>query len=387
MEEIELGKNEEVVMKLLYYFITEQGYNPIILHGAKDEIWLENMDKDYEVVRIVSGYIHNDEQLNFDLFKTRQILKKVKKSTFSFKVNTLSLFVNIGDNVHMEEFQGFPKIDIAKIDKMDDLNNYDFIMNEFPNITCKTDLKEEGMNLFLKITEEISHKNEESQKKAENVFKKRKPIITDIIILINIIVFLSMYLFGYGSEDNATLIYFGANVRELILQGDYYRLITAAFLHIGIIHILCNMYALYIVGSQIENFYGKTKFTIIYLFSAICGNLLAMLSSNTISAGASGAIFGLFGALLYFGYHYRVYLGSVLKSQLIPLIILNLLMGFVLPGVDGLAHIGGLIGGILISAALGVKYKSTTYTKVNATILTTIFTLFLIYVAFFMNLG
>ena len=129
MEEIQLGKNDEVVMKLLHYFITEQGYNPIILHGAKDEIWLENMDSEYEIVRIVSGYIHNNEQLNFDLFRTKQILKKIKKSTFSLKVNTLSLFVNLGDNVKIEEFKDFPKIDIASINTIEDINKYDFIMN------------------------------------------------------------------------------------------------------------------------------------------------------------------------------------------------------------------------------------------------------------------
>ena len=64
MDQIIVTKNDELVMKLLHYFITEKGYNPIILHGAKDEIWLENLNEEYEIVRIVSNYIHNDEQLN-----------------------------------------------------------------------------------------------------------------------------------------------------------------------------------------------------------------------------------------------------------------------------------------------------------------------------------
>ena len=69
MEEFVIDKNDELVMKLLHFFITEKNYNPIILHGAKNEIWLENMENDsYEIVRIVSNYIHNDEQLNFDIF-------------------------------------------------------------------------------------------------------------------------------------------------------------------------------------------------------------------------------------------------------------------------------------------------------------------------------
>ena len=95
------GVNEldEKVMKLLHFFIAEQGYNPIVLHGAQNEIWLENLDSDYKIVRIVSNYIHNDEQFNFDLFKTNQIMKKIKRKTLTFNLKTLSIFLNMGDNV------------------------------------------------------------------------------------------------------------------------------------------------------------------------------------------------------------------------------------------------------------------------------------------------
>ena len=81
MEEhiIEMNEKNTLAMKLLHYFITEKGYTPIILQGAEDEIWLENLDEDYKIVRIVIRYIHNDEQYKFDVFKTNRILKKIKK--------------------------------------------------------------------------------------------------------------------------------------------------------------------------------------------------------------------------------------------------------------------------------------------------------------------
>ena len=72
--EYTVDKNDEMVMKLLHYFITEQGYNPIVLHGAKDEIWLENSDNEYQIVRIVTNYIHNDEQFDFDHYKATKII-------------------------------------------------------------------------------------------------------------------------------------------------------------------------------------------------------------------------------------------------------------------------------------------------------------------------
>ena len=86
---ITLNENDEIVMRLIHYFITDQGYSPVILHGAKDEIWLEKSDGDYKIIRIVSNYIHNDEQLDMDIYRTSQIMKRIKRKMFSFKMNVL----------------------------------------------------------------------------------------------------------------------------------------------------------------------------------------------------------------------------------------------------------------------------------------------------------
>lgn len=382
MEEFVINKNDELVMKLLHYFITEKNYNPIVLHGAKDEIWLENMENDsYEIVRIVTNYIHNDEQLNFDLFRTKQITKRIKKKTFSFNMDVLSIFINLGDSVNINNVN-MEHIDCASVKNIKDLKKYDFIMRNYPSITIDTDFKEKGMNLFMKITSDINKKNEEENIKANDIFKKKKPYITYGIIALNIIVFILMYIFGNGSYDVNTLIDFGALHSSLVKEGDIYRLLTCSFIHIGLLHLFFNMYALYIIGPQLESFYGKVKYLIIYLFSAVMGSLFSCLFTNGVSAGASGAIFGLFGALLYFGYHYRVYLGSVIRSQIIPLLIFNFALGFMLSGIDVSSHIGGLIGGILMSMTLGVKYKSSNSEKVNGTIITIIFTIFMLYLLF-----
>lgn len=382
MAEMTVNKSDELVMKLLHYFITEQGYNPIVLHGAKDEIWLENLDKEYKIIRIVTNYIHNDEQLNFDLFRTSQIMGRIKKKTLSLKINALSLFLNLGDNVHLEKGEA-DNIKIANIQNAKDIKKYQFITDIFPSITKISKSKEVGVDLFMKLTGEINKKSEQDAAKAENVFKIKTPNITYILIGINLIVYLLMYILGKGAYDNATLVNFGALVGSYVKQGELWRLITAGFIHIGIFHLMFNMYALYIIGQQIESFYGKTKYLAIYFGSLIIASLLSMLFHvDVISAGASGAIFGLLGALLYFGYHYRIYLGTVIRSQILPIIILNLSLGFVLPGIDNAAHIGGLIGGILLSMAVGVKFKSKKVDIINGVVLTTIFTLFLIFMNF-----
>lgn len=376
MEEIIINKNDELVMKLLHYFITEMGYSPIVLHGAKDEIWLENLDSDYQIVRIVSNYIHNDEQLNFDLFRTKQITKQIKKKTFSMHMNVLSLFVNLGDSVQIDNFLHVDYVDCANIKSLKDLKKYDFIISSFPNITKNTSFKEKGAELFFKITGEIGKKNEQESIKAEEVFKLKKPYVTYGIIIINIIIFMLCNIYP-------NFVYSLCLFKNL--NGEYYRLITAAFTHYNILHLFFNMYALYVIGSQIESFFGKKKYLIIYILSSIFSGLMSItfMADNGASIGASGAIFGLFGSLLYFGYHYRLYLGNVMRSQVIPLIIFNLFIGFVFSGIDNFAHIGGLIGGLFTSMMLGVKYKSTKSEKINGLIISIILFIFLSYTSFF----
>ena len=372
----------EIVMKLLHYFITEQEYSPIILHGAQNEIWLENLNSDYKIVRIVTNYIHNDEQLQYDILKTKQITKRIKRKTFSFSMNVMSIFLNIGDNVTIDSEEQVGNISCVRLKDINDIKNHHMLLEVFPDISKETNFKEEGMELFMKITNDIGKKNEQAAREAEDIFTPKKPIVTSALIILNVIVFIAMYVFGNGSTNSYTLFKFGAFSKLAILDGEYFRLITSAFLHIGITHLLCNMYSLYVIGPQLESFLGKTKFLIVYLFSALSGSLLSICFTDGVSAGASGALFGLLGSLLYFGYHYRIYLGSVMKSQIIPIIILNLLMGFFVGGVDNAAHIGGLIGGALITMALGVKYKSTTFEKINGWILTAIFLGFVIYAGF-----
>lgn len=376
MNEIVIDKKEELVMKLLHYFITERGYNPVIIRGVKDEIWLENLEDDYKIVRIVSGYIHNNEQFKFDIFKTKSLLKTIKKKTLSFKINALSIFVNLGDNVDISEFDNTPNIKFANIHEASDLDKYRFVTSAFPDITKDMNFKEKGLELFMKITSDINKKNEGDAKMNEDVFRPKKPVITYALIIINVLVFiLSVF-------NDSILPMFAVN-RELIVNfGQYYRLITGMFLHGSILHLLFNMYALYIIGMQLESFLGKAKYLIVYLLSGIGASMLSIFFSNSFSVGASGAIFGLMGALLYFGYHYRVYLDSVVKSQIIPLIILNLILGFTISGVDNWAHIGGLVSGILATMAVGVKYKSTKFEMINGIILYLIYIVFIGYMVF-----
>ena len=380
--EIVLDDKNLIVMKLLHYFITEKNYNPIILQGVENEIWLENLDEECKVVRIVSSYIHNDEQYNFDVFKTKRIISKIKKKTFSFNINVMSIFLDMGENVK-EDINTDPKLIAINVHDEDDLKKSSFIKNIFPDLISKMKYSEEGVELFLKISNDINRHNMEDASKMDKLFSSKVPYVTYILLAINILLFIVPLLFFGENAFNTFLGYFcvhGPSIRE----GQYYRLLTGMFLHGSLMHLFCNCYALYVLGPQIESFFGKVKYLIIYLFSGIMGSLFSMtfLGSNSVSIGASGAIFGLMGALLYFGYHYRVYLGNVVKSQIIPLILINLGLGFVLTGIDNFGHIGGLIGGFMITRSIGIKDKTSSSEMINGYIITAIFTIFMLYIAF-----
>lgn len=372
-----LDRKNLIAMKLLHYFITEKNYNPIILQGAEDEIWLENLNSDYKIIRIVSNHIHNEEQLDFDLYKTKHVVKKIKKKTFSFKMNVLSIFTDMGDNVNLENTKD---IDCISLYDENDLKNYDFVYDIFPDISKKMTFSEEGFQLFMKITADINKKNKEDAVKVDEVFKPKTPYVTYGIIAINTIVFILMFFFD---KYNYFVYNYSTYGYDIIVHHEYYRLFTGAFLHADIFHFLFNMYALYLIGSQIESFMGKAKYIVIYMFSLLSGSLLSIILNRYASIGASGAIFGLLGSLLYFGYHYRVYLGGVIKSQIIPIIVVNLLIGFFAGGsIDNYAHIGGLIGGILITIGVGVKYKSSNFEKINGLIVSILYIVLLLFIAF-----
>ena len=374
MDEIIIKSDDLLVMNLINYFITEENYKPMIIHGINDEIWLENLDNNYKIVRIVSHHIHNKEQLDFDKFKLSKIVKQVKRKTLSFKVKVLSIYTDIEDEKILNN-------DDVLITKEKDINNPKLV-SAFPDIVEKTNRKEDGLEYFIKVTDNINKKNEKRNKIAEKIFSYKQPIVTYIIMAICIILFILMELSG-GSTNSQTLLKYCANLDVLVKNGEYYRLFTCIFLHIGIMHLLCNMYSLYIIGREVENLFGKIKYIIIFILSGIYGSIMSLaFTHNTISAGASGAIFGLLGALLYFGMHYRTYLGEAIKRSIIPIIVVNLIIGFFAEGIDLAAHIGGLVGGVLVAMMVGVPDKSKTKDIIKGTILTIIYLIFISYLAF-----
>lgn len=193
---------------------------------------------------------------------------------------------------------------------------------------------------------------EKKENRSENIKKfKKESIVTFILIAINVFMYIiTAFLSGSIMDSNINvLIFLGAKVNPLIARGQYYRLLTCTFLHGGLIHLALNMYALHALGPLAERIYGKLKYLAIYFISGICSSLLSYYLSPNVSIGASGAIFGLLGACLVISLKYKDKIGKAFINNIISVIFVNLIIGFSVSNVDNFGHIGGLIGGIIIS--------------------------------------
>ena len=380
----EHNQKDLFVMKVIHYFMTKKNYSPIIIKGIENEIWLDNPKEEFRIIRIITKSIYNDEQFEFDTIKMKNIISQIKRKTLNHFVDVLTIYTSVGDNFS-KKIENNKKYKYIIASNEEELLSNEIIKKYYNDIEEGLKFDEDGFSLLGKIATDIGKKNIEENVRYNDMFQPKKPYITYLLIIVNIVIFVLMYIFCYFFFVNNTLVKFGATVPELVRNGEYYRLITNAFLHIGILHLIFNMYSLFILGPNIEHLFGKGKYICIYLFSAIMGSLftLVLQGSNTISAGASGAIFGLLGSLLYVGYNYKGFFGNRIIGQVLPVVIINLIISFTMPGISWSAHVGGLLGGIAVSYMLGTGDEKDNYKRITGLIFTLVLTGFMVWMAFF----
>ena len=373
MSSISMDKKDEIVMKLVHFLVTKENYTPIVVNGVRNEVWLENVEGPYKIIRINSNYIHNKEQFNFDIYKTNNVARQIKKKTLSWKMNVLNIFLDLNDDVKLDSID---HIDNIKVNDTQDLVHNQTVVEAFPNIEKDIINADNDVDLIVNVTNDINSKTAKENRKYEEVFKPKKIVVTYVLIALCTLVYILQILFP-------SLTTLGAVNGSLVRSGQVYRLVTGMFMHGSIWHLLCNMYSLYVIGCATENYFGKKKFLLIYFVSGIIGSMFSCIFNTSWSLGASGAIFGLMGALCYFGYYYRLYMGKALYSEIIPVIVLNLAISLVLSNIDFYAHIGGLIGGVFITMGLGIKNKTDKQSSINGWITFGILFVFTLYMLFF----
>jgi rhomboid protease GluP len=182
---------------------------------------------------------------------------------------------------------------------------------------------------------------------------------TVIILVINFGLYIATSIYSMRSGrgdamnlDSQTLVDFGAKFTPYIWMGQWWRLVTAGFLHGGLIHIVMNSWVLFDLGASVEELYGPSRMLVIYFLSNVGGFYLSALWAPGPSVGASAALFGLIGAMIAVGVRHRSALGDAVKGLYIRWAIYGLLFGL-LPGVDNAAHVGGLATGFVVAYLAG----------------------------------
>jgi len=179
---------------------------------------------------------------------------------------------------------------------------------------------------------------------------------TTMLLVINVGLYLAMaaYSGNFMDFDLRTLYQFGAKFRQSILEGEWWRLITAGFLHGGLIHIAMNMYVFYDLGAQVDEIFGTSRFLVIYILSSIGGFVASTYWSSAPSVGASAGLFGLIGAMIALGLTSRTPMGAAIRGMYIRWAIYGLMFGL-LPyfRVDNAAHIGGFVTGLAVGYFAG----------------------------------
>ncbi|MDF1510548.1 rhomboid family intramembrane serine protease [Robertmurraya sp. DFI.2.37] len=353
--------------KLANGFIAELGFRIIKLSKEQNELWLEKREnKQAQIIRLLRYDIDWSNWLQQDIERTAVNGERIRKQITRGELQVVNIYVSSYPPVDDYEFrilkpyfdpaQNKTKVTsslIANSNYTEEMERLEKIFNMDLNIFEQIPVEEEAVE---KLKREVLNIAAHREKEEKALFEQGKPFFTYMFVALQVLMFIVLEAFG-GSTNTSTLIQFGAKFNPLILEGEWWRFLTPMVLHIGFLHLAMNTLALFYLGTAVEKIFGKIRFLFIYILAGFAGTVASFIFSPNLSAGASGAIFGCFGALLYFGAIYPKLFLRTMGLNIFVVLAINLSFGFTVPGIDNAGHIGGLIGGFLASGIVHLPKK------------------------------
>ena len=376
------NREDYIFWRLADYFISNQGYRVIQLFENNKELWLEKIEnKKAPIVRLLRQDLDWSNSLQRDIEFTATNGERVRKQLGRREIMVVNIYISQFPPVDEYEFR------LAKSFFFPEGNK-----TEVSSFLITSGEYEKGFQLLserldslitFQINDEYTEQDVESQKKKtlgyavkkakkeKEFFTNGKPFFTYIFIFIQLAMFLLLEMQG-GSTDTSTLIKFGAKFNPYIYEGEWWRFFAPIFLHIGFLHLAMNTMGLYFLGTEVERIFGNARFLFIYLFAGGTGFIASFIFSANISAGASGAIFGCFGALLYICLIYPKLFFRTMGPSVIAVLVFNLIFGFSVSGIDNAGHLGGLAGGFLAAGIMHFPKQKKLMLQLAFLILSTI---------------
>lgn len=367
-----------LMYRLAYNLVTNDKFDVLHVNTKDGEIWLEKYEhRVSKVIRLFHKGFDWKNHLKRDIAAVFHRTKAMQRFLVGKKIEIYNVYIATHEPVDdwhslkqpMQLKEKNPlKMKVYYITPHSHKVEQDRFLQDIQVATSDIQTfppEDEQENLLKYYQVNLANALIKKRQEKENVFTFGKPFFTYILLTINIFMFFILELTG-GSMDIEQLIKFGAKYNPAILDGEWWRIISSMFLHIGALHLFMNMLAIYYLGIAVERIYGSFRFLIIYFLSGIGGGLASFAFTINVSAGASGALFGLFGALLYFGLNYKKLFLQTMGKGLLFIIGLNIVFGFIVPQIDMGAHLGGLITGFLASGIVHLPNKKRTLKQLLA---------------------
>lgn len=375
-------KDNYLLYATAYQLVTDDDYELLHINDQIKEVWLHKYEnKTSRVIRLTSQGFDWKNHLKKDIAQVFQKMKILKGYLSRKKVEINNIYISKLAPIDDWEVLKRPmmlkeknpiQMNVFYLDE-DDFEDeekrlHDKLDIDLPETTSEktdTELEDEINKFKSKLVQLVSNR----RKEEENIFSYGKPMVVYLLLAMNLIMYFILALNG-GSESIETLIKYGAKYNPaIILDGEWWRIVSSMFLHIGILHLFMNLVAVYYLGTLVERIFGSFRFFVIYMLAGVGGGLASFAFSMNVSAGASGALFGLFGALIFFGLIYKRLFFKTIGVNLLILIVVNLVFGFIAPQIDNAAHLGGLITGFIAAAIVYLPTKQHRIKQISALII------------------
>ena len=383
-------KQDYAFWSLVHHIVTKEHFRILKISESQNEVWLESLEnKHAQLIRLLRYDLDWSNWMHRDMEATLHNVEKVRRKFNKKNVRALNIYVSTYPPVDEWSFRLEKPLAFGK-QKQSSLQTYLIHTNDFQTgvkdlstfFGTSIQIENENFVYDTNIIKELKHEvltvAKNRAKSEQKLFYQGKPLFTYLFIATQVIMFLVLEMNG-GSTNPLTLLKYGAKESQLIIEGQWWRFLTPIVLHIGFFHLFMNTLALYYLGTAVERIYGNVRFFLIYLLSGFTGSVASFAFSPSISAGASGAIFGCFGALLYFGVVYPRLFFRTMGMNIIVVLAINLLLGLLIPIVDNAGHIGGLIGGFLAAGVLHLPKHRQLFRQIVLLIIMTVITLGLLY--------
>lgn len=342
-------------------------YEIVYIDEHKSEVWLaKNKRGEQNVLRLVHKELNWRNELKRDVINAQEQVRKNNHMFRGGRTHLHCIFVSeyppidAWEEVEIPLKKRIKQVSVYYLNDQEKVRGDSRFFEKFQLEMTKTDYELDDIEYESQVDylkQKVMTIQRKRRKELQEVFSHGKTVAAFVLIVINLTLFAVMEWKG-NSTSALTLIEFGAKYNPAILEGEWWRIVTSMFLHIGIVHLLMNMLALFYLGIAVEKIYGSTRFLTVYFLAGIFGGTASFMLNPQIAAGASGAIFGLFGALLFFGLNNKRVFFQTMGYNLIMIIGINIAFGIIVPQIDNGAHIGGLIGGFIASMMVGLPKRS-----------------------------